>query len=567
MNSPIIIQIIASFLDVETMITFSEVCKLFHKTAQIDSFWEKFYNMKYVGSLEIFGELVIGDLYMKPLNRPRKFLKLYQKGALREKNWSAIKGRFLPDSDIGVISMEIRENLKNPLLPLPMLRREAKNFSTLVQDLLGNAFEEPPLGGFNSFSEAETLMQILYDIQESLIQEYSTNCHSSILCKTRWQLKSKNSYIKKYTKGISKHKSIIQSKSFFVNDMILVIKGLIKTHCTSVLVKLEKISEIKTFLSEYCIRWEAYSASLSSLETILSPLCSIFNTIYDCYFPHKFRTPTFTICRLMIIIWKREVFNYVYETIINGIVIALQKVRENLEKNEYVNMDYLENDILMISKTVQFIVDMSGNELTFQYIDHTEFPAEKKYLMLEQKIERATQQYYIEISTLPLCTCKKLMKYDELFVSRIFLQRTSYKIKKMRLETLLQSYQSHYFSLYKEYGSFFNDELPTDPFMYTAFGKMLFNNDSSLTSTKKIKNFIEYIKVKSHTNDIVEYNNIDGELEEIKKGLCDKNEEIEYINEGQGFSLEIPKEESMFFSLADDIDVEDFEKVAKYGFK
>jgi hypothetical protein len=191
---------------------------------------------------------------MKPLNSSRKFLKLYQEGALREKNWSAIKGRFLPDSDIGLISMEIRDNLKNPLLPLPMLRRESKNFTTLVQDLLGNAFGEPPMGGFNSFSEAETLMQVLYDIQESLIQEYSTNYHSSILCKTRWQLKSKKSHIKKYTKNFQTPKTPNQPKSFFVNDMILVIKGLIKTHCTSVLVQLEKISEIKNFLSEYCIR-------------------------------------------------------------------------------------------------------------------------------------------------------------------------------------------------------------------------------------------------------------------------------------------------------------------------
>lgn len=55
MNSPIIIQIIASYLDAETMLTFSQVCKLFHKTMQIDSFWEKLYYMKYIGSLEIFG--------------------------------------------------------------------------------------------------------------------------------------------------------------------------------------------------------------------------------------------------------------------------------------------------------------------------------------------------------------------------------------------------------------------------------------------------------------------------------------------------------------------------------
>lgn len=55
MNSPIIIQIIASFLDVETLLNFGKTCKLIRKISQADSHWEKLFILKYTSDLEFFG--------------------------------------------------------------------------------------------------------------------------------------------------------------------------------------------------------------------------------------------------------------------------------------------------------------------------------------------------------------------------------------------------------------------------------------------------------------------------------------------------------------------------------
>ena len=128
--------------------------------------------------------------------------------------------------------------------------------------------------------------------------------------------------------------------------------------------------------------------------------------------------------------------------------------------------------------------------------------------MLDQKLERHTQQFYLEISTLPLSSIKKIFQNDFVLISRIFLTCTSEKINKMRTEALIHAYQSHYFYIYKEYGAFYNDDIPADPIIYTPFGKMLFNNDKTLTSTKRIKNFFEYIKVKGFINDVHDYNQL-----------------------------------------------------------
>ena len=151
---------------------------------------------------------------------------------------------------------------------------------------------------------------------------------------------------------------------------------------------------------------------------------------------------------------------------------------------------------------------MSCNELNLQFIGHSRFNPEGTYAFLSQKIERVTEQYYFEILTLPLKQVKRIMQFDTVLISRIFLTCTFEKINKMSVETLMQSYQSHYFGLYKEYGIYYNDELPTDPIMYTAFGKLLFSNDQSPTAIKKIKNFIEQMKVKGKIRDIIEYNEL-----------------------------------------------------------
>ena len=73
---------------------------------------------------------------------------------------------------------------------------------------------------------------------------------------------------------------------------------------------------------------------------------------------------------------------------------------------------------------------------------------------------------------------------------------------------LIDGFRGHYFSLYKEHGNFCLDDLPSDPILYTSFGKMLFSNDQSANSTKRIRGFFEYLRVKKLIDDVSEYNDL-----------------------------------------------------------
>jgi hypothetical protein len=208
---------------------------------------------------------------------------------------------------------------------------------------------------------------------------------------------------------------------------------------------------------------------------------------------------------------------------------------------------------------VLFIIDFSGNELSFQYIDHSKFDCEESYLLLEQKLVRITEQYYGEISKSGLKYLKIWLKQDYYIISRLFLLRTQVIIERLMVRTLIDCFRSHYYSLYKEYGNFCLEDLPSDPMMYTSFGKMLFSNDHNANSTRRIRGFFEYLRVKKLLDDVTEYNELvsnmqDARMEEIKNEKNPRDEEIEYINNAIEIPLVISVTEKHIFSLYRDID-------------
>lgn len=169
-----------------------------------------------------------------------------------------------------------------------------------------------------------------------------------------------------------------------------------------------------------------------------------------------------------------------------------------------------------------------------------------------------TQQYYDDVSKSSLSVAKSILKLDYNLICRVFLNRTQAIIQKMMLQVLLVSYQNFYFPLFKECSQFSIEDLPPEPAMYTAFGKMIFSNDHSSNSTKKIRNFFEYLKIKNLFGDVMEYNDIvqttqDAKLEEIKKNGNAKDQEIEYVNKGIGVPLEVEELEKLIFSVYQDL--------------
>ena len=137
------------------------------------------------------------------------------------------------------------------MLPTLCLRREAKNFPTIVQDLIGNAFSEPPMPGFNLPSEAEEIVSKLFEFEAEIYSDFSESGHKKGLIKERWLIKS-NKSVKKA--GFSSLDLKASQSPYFLCQFVKVLRNIFKIHCKSVLTRLEKITEIKEFLSEYCLR-------------------------------------------------------------------------------------------------------------------------------------------------------------------------------------------------------------------------------------------------------------------------------------------------------------------------
>jgi hypothetical protein len=157
---------------------------------------------------------------------------------------------------------------------------------------------------------------------------------------------------------------------------------------------------------------------------------------------------------------------------------------------------------------VQCVSDFSGHELSLQFIDHTNYPAEEVYLMLETKVLRVSQQFYVEVMTLPFSRARKIMDQEMLLVSRTLLQRTVVRMQRLIVDAMMQSFQTHYFGMYKEYPLVQSEDGGNEPLMYTPFGKMIYTNDNTNTAVRKIRAFLDYMKAKNLTKDIMAYNDL-----------------------------------------------------------
>ena len=240
------------------------------------------------------------------------------------------------------------------MLPIPLLRREARNYCTIVQDLLGNSFNEPS-SEFSIPTTAETIFANIYNHESMLLGEYRTPKSKNSLFKARWLI-AKNpdkSELKNFTYSALRRRKTLED--MFLLQILNVLKGTIRSHCRTVISKLERIDELKTFMSEYCIsvilmQWEAYSASISNIDPIFLPLSILINTVYSGFFTHKFRHPPFSVMRLMIIMWRRYVFSKISGILVAGVLRLIQNIRMELKNNAGESIEDLENTATLLMR-------------------------------------------------------------------------------------------------------------------------------------------------------------------------------------------------------------------------
>jgi hypothetical protein len=88
----------------------------------------------------------------------------------------------------------------------------------------------------------------------------------------------------------------------------------------------------RDFIHEYHKRvspphpqWQAYVSSAIKLDDMLQPIAQLFNEVYEKIHFGQPSGPKFTIWRLMMVVWRREVFDKLQQELI-------QKLKEILNR-------------------------------------------------------------------------------------------------------------------------------------------------------------------------------------------------------------------------------------------
>jgi hypothetical protein len=124
------------------------------------------------------------------------------------------------------------------MLPPPVLRREGKNFATIIQDLVGNSICES--SGFNLAipTESEEIVQNLFFEEEMIKNEFFKESQMKNLIKNRWTIRG----------------FLGEKKIWIVCRIAKVLRGCFKAHCRVTFEKLEGIEDLIELISEYCLR-------------------------------------------------------------------------------------------------------------------------------------------------------------------------------------------------------------------------------------------------------------------------------------------------------------------------
>ena len=115
----------------------------------------------------------------------------------------------------------------------------------------------------------------------------------------------------------------------------------------------------------------------------------------------------------------------------------------------------------------------------------------------------------------------------------------------------------NYIMLYKEY-RIEDCDIEPQPLLDSAFAKMLFDSEPSISAKNKIKMFFKYLIEKDMINDVNIYNNMDLEYEELKQNNLPEDEEIQYKTKIIDIPADVSYEENVLFSMVTDIDEDTF---------
>jgi uncharacterized protein YihD (DUF1040 family) len=89
---------------------------------------------------------------------------------------------------------------------------------------------------------------------------------------------------------------------------------------------------------------------VNCVEITYAPVCRVFNEVYDCFKPSSCKNPPFSFLRVMMIVWRREVFEKLFKDLINGILLFIEKIRKAQREEKNFDFNSYESEIILISR-------------------------------------------------------------------------------------------------------------------------------------------------------------------------------------------------------------------------
>lgn len=238
---------IASFLDLHSFIEFRQVNKKFYKCSNAVQLWKNHFFQAFFGDLSMFGYKPLREINNINLDSAQVNYKdlCLARGKTRLQ-WMQLVTELLNPVELPDFVNELFLTLKEPFLPIPMLRKEGFYYPTLFQDLISHNESDLINGDIQEFA---SVFESLVKMQETMGFTYMDTNQLHEFNLARWLLKVK----KDTSERDSLNSQSTSADSDGVNLLVYIMKLFLKTikiHCKAVLGML-KSSEPGSLLPNY----------------------------------------------------------------------------------------------------------------------------------------------------------------------------------------------------------------------------------------------------------------------------------------------------------------------------
>ena len=265
-----------------------------------------------------------------------------------------------------------------------------------------------------------------------------------------------------------------------------------------------------------------------------------------------FRTPKYSVLRVMAVVWHRTVIRSHGQNLVDGLVEVVDECRKGFPKC------VKQEDVSLIKKVLESVADISTNELSIHFIKHNKFELTSLLSSISSSLLQSTKSFYQSLKSLPIPHLLTSLDQDLHLLSHSCLASLLNPIKSQNLQLRLDCISSYLLSLFDSFPSTSivslsnSSTFTSSALLFCNFSKFLFKSRPSLSIKSKTQTFLSFIQDNNEISLVHTFNSAQEDLHNIPGSL-----DLEINYRTQKILKALPVEKN-FFSFDSDLDYEEF---------